>query len=35
MVSQLELGYWLSLGAGGFLTLVALARPLFIRRPKV
>jgi hypothetical protein len=34
MVSQLELGYWLSLGAGGFLTLVALARPVFIRKPK-
>jgi hypothetical protein len=35
MVSQLMLGYWLALGAGGFLTLVGLVRPLFVRRPKV
>lgn len=34
MVSQLELGFWLSLGAGGFLTLLALVRPLFVRTPK-
>lgn len=34
MVSDLVLGYWLALGAGGFLTLVGLIRPLFVRRPK-
>lgn len=34
MVSQLELGFWLSLGAGGFLTLLALVRGLFVRTPK-
>lgn len=35
MVSQLEIGYWLALGAGGFLTLLGLIRFLFVRRPKV
>lgn len=34
MVSQLEIGYWLALGAGGFLTLLGLVRPLFVRKPK-
>jgi hypothetical protein len=35
MVSDLLLGYWLALGAGGVLTVVGLIRPLFVRRPKV
>jgi hypothetical protein len=34
MVSQLELGYWLSLGAGGVLTFLGLTRFLFVRTPK-
>jgi hypothetical protein len=35
MVSQLEIGYWISLAAGGALTFLGLIRPLFVRRPKV
>jgi hypothetical protein len=34
MVSQLELGYWLALAAGGALTFLGLIRPLFVRTPK-
>lgn len=35
MVSQLEIGYWIALAAGGALTFIGLIRPLFVRRPKV
>ena len=35
MVSGLLIGYWLALGAGGILTVLALLRGLFVRRPKV
>jgi hypothetical protein len=35
MVSQLEIGYWVSLAAGGALTFVGLIRPIFIRKPTV
>jgi hypothetical protein len=34
MVSELKIGYWLALGAGGVLTALALVRGLFIRKPK-
>lgn len=34
MVSQIELGFWLSVAAGGVLTVLALIRGLFVRRPK-
>lgn len=34
MVSDLQLGFWLSIGAGGFLTFLALIRGLFVRKPK-
>lgn len=34
MVSQLEMGYWISLAAGGALTFIGLIRPIFVRRPK-
>lgn len=34
MVSDIMIGYWLALGAGGVLTLLALVRGLFIRKPK-
>ena len=34
MVSQLLVGYWLALGAGGALTLLGLIRFLFVRQPK-
>ena len=34
MTAQLELGFWLAIAAGGFLTLLGLVRPLFVRRPK-
>lgn len=35
MVSDLEIGYWIALAAGGVLTVLGLIRPLFVRRPKV
>ena len=35
MVSGLLIGYWLSLGAGGVLTFLALIRFLFVRTPKL
>jgi hypothetical protein len=35
MTSDLLIGYWLALGAGGVLTLIGLVRPLFVRKPKV
>ena len=35
MTSDLVLGYWLALGAGGVLTFIGLIRPLFVRKPKV
>lgn len=35
MVSDLQIGYWLSLAAGGVLTFLGLIRPLFVRKPKV
>ena len=35
MVSDLVIGYWLALGAGGVLTLLGLVRFLFVRTPKV
>jgi hypothetical protein len=34
MVSDLLIGYWLALAAGGVLTVLGLIRPLFVRRPK-
>lgn len=34
MVSNLEAGYWLALGSGGVLVVLALIRGLFIRKPK-
>jgi hypothetical protein len=34
MVSDLEIGYWLALGAGGVLFVLALLRGLFVRKPK-
>ena len=34
MVSDLKIGYWLALGAGGVLTVLALLRGLFVRKPK-
>lgn len=34
MVSDLLIGYWLALGAGGALTVLGLIRPLFVRRAK-
>jgi len=34
MVSDIMIGYWLALGAGGVLTFLALVRGLFIRKPK-
>lgn len=34
MVSQLQIGYWLALAAGGYLVVLGLIRPLFVRRPK-
>lgn len=34
MVSDLQIGYWLSLGAGGALFVLGLIRPLFVRTPK-
>lgn len=34
MVSELLIGYWLALGAGGALFVLALLRGLFVRRPK-
>jgi hypothetical protein len=34
MVSDLELGYWLSLAAGGVLTFLGLIRFLLVRTPK-
>jgi hypothetical protein len=34
MVSDLEIGYWLALGAGAVLFVLALLRGLFVRRPK-
>ena len=34
MVSGLKTGYWLALGAGGVLTVLAILRGLFVRRPK-
>ena len=35
MVSQLEIGYWISLAAGGAIAFLGLIRPLFVRAPKV
>jgi hypothetical protein len=35
MVSQLEVGFWLAIAAGGVLTFFGLVRPLFVRKPKV
>ena len=35
MTSDLLIGYWLSLGAGGVLTVLGLTRFLFVRKPKV
>ena len=35
MVSDLQIGYWLALGAGGVLTFLGLIHPVFVRRPKV
>lgn len=34
MVSDLQLGYWLALGAGGVLFVLSLIRGLFVRTPK-
>jgi hypothetical protein len=34
MVSQLEIGYWISLAAGGAIAFLGLIRPLFVRTPK-
>jgi hypothetical protein len=34
MVSDLEIGYWLALGAGGVLFVLAVLRGLFVRKPK-
>lgn len=34
MVAELQIGYWLALGAGGVLFLLALLRGLFVRQPK-
>lgn len=34
MVSQLEIGFWLSLAAGGVLTFLALIRGFLVREPK-
>ena len=34
MTSQLEIGFWLAVAAGGFLTLLGLVRPLFVRKPR-
>ena len=34
MTSQLEIGFWLAIAAGGFLTLLGLVRPLFVRKPR-
>jgi hypothetical protein len=34
MVSDIMIGYWLALGAGGVLTFLALVRGLFVRKPK-
>ncbi len=34
MVSDLQIGYWLALGAGGVLVVLALLRGLFVGRPK-
>ena len=35
MTSQLEIGFWLTIAAGGIITFLGLIRPLFVRRPKV
>ena len=35
MTSQLEIGFWLAIAAGGIITFLGLIRPLFVRRPKV
>ena len=35
MTSDLLIGYWMALGAGGVLTLLGLVRFLFVRKPKV
>jgi len=35
MVSELQIGYWLALGAGGVLTFLGLIRFLLVRKPKV
>ena len=35
MVSQLLIGYWEAIAAGGVLTFLGLIRPLFVRKPKV
>jgi hypothetical protein len=35
MVSDLKLGYWLALGAGGALTVLALVRGLLVRTAKI
>ena len=34
MTSKLELGFWLTIASGGFLTLLGLVRFLFVRKPK-
>src|SRR3569833_3570922 len=34
MTSLLEIGFWLAGAAGGFLTLLGLVRPLFVRKPR-
>lgn len=34
MVSDLKIGYWLALGSGGVLFVLALLRGLFVRQPK-
>jgi hypothetical protein len=34
MTSQLEIGFWLAIAAGGVLTFLGLVRPLFVRKPK-
>lgn len=34
LISELKIGYWLALGAGGVLTVLALLRGLFVRRKK-
>ncbi len=34
MISDLKIGYWLALGAGGVLTVLALVRGLFVGKPK-